>query len=263
MRDSERRSAITRLIAADNKKYSNLLTEQTSLRVRAAGLRAAGHYCQEVLDALSGNASFKYMQIIPEGEGISKESVTLDELIRRIREEERVMRGDKVIYPSRPLLTAMSVRALIGQQMRLRAHLNIEGSQNDESLAKFYAFNSTGLWVEYATLSIDRAEGTLMRGAREEALRTIADPTKASEIEIAYKSTRFQEYSDRLVRDKTGISTMEISTLYSMYKLFGPEAVAGSEKLESIALIYRILGELAAVQAYREIYRRTDFSSQS
>ena len=153
------------------------------------------------------------------------------------------------------MLAAMSVRALVGDQMRIRASSVINQGRDPDSIAKFYGLNTAGYWVNDATESVDRAEGVLKNGLRAEALAFYPDPSQVTEEDIIAKERRYKSYSDRLMVDRTGISVMELSLVKTVAAKFAPEVVS-SGKDGNISDI-RMYAEHLALEAYKLIYDRT------
>lgn len=242
--DSERSTAITELLQDDEQKYG------LNSAMLDKCIHVAGTYGRDLLNGLGNEGTlFNYLKL----DGLVYESITLPELIAQIRQAERMVKGEKEIYPSRPLLTALTVRALVGDQMRLRAHLFINNSRDDATVARFYGLCNAGHWVNEATFSIDRAEGTLKIGPRAEVLSMFKDPTKVFEQDLTGRARRFEDYANKLIRDNTGILTIQSSLVNSVTSVYGPSVLA---ERSSPNLSLEIAGKLLALKAYERIYER-------
>lgn len=249
MIEVHRQRNIEAAIKRDVDRYAPHLTQASAQRVSADALKAASGYGADVLKGISGEGTFQYLSL--DAEGTTREHLKLVDLIERIRQQEVVVRGEQRYYPSRPMLTAMSVRALVGDQMRIRASIAINESREDASIARFYGLNSAGYWVNDATESINRAEGVLKNGLRTEALAAYADPAQAPEDKIAEKEKMYASYLDRLQADITGVGVMELSLIKTLRIRYAPES-----KVDSVPEI-RLYSEYLALEAYKLIYDKT------
>lgn len=248
--------SIEQLLKDDRERHSYRFQSTTAADVERFRVSLVPEYANSTLGALRTGGKLRIFWFDQnEDNTVLYRDEALEAALLVLRRENGKVRGEKTFYPSRPLLTSLAVRRLVGVPALYKAHYSLG---EPDGTARFILFEEIAKEVIDTVQCIDRAEGTIKTDARREALMAQSGLT---EEQLQIRAARFQDHADRLMRDHTGITTVEGNLVKLAASMTGIPTLGEIRRARFDYPLVALAAQMLAIEAYRAIYPQTDLTN--